>query len=157
MTSSSSRASFLTLPLELRLQVYRNMFTANNMMDWQAIDILSIGDDLGTRQDYHWLWHTAIMQANRTIHEEASDVFYGERVFVLTIVSLVDIKAVLEMMGKDNCKRIRELVITCRVESLDHSPPPWIDIANLLEDYFGVGQNGKQSALRLLSLYTDYD
>src|ERR1700761_5056207 len=84
--SQVRQASFLDLPVELRLMVYKYL-VPNTFVPVRFLPPSSLAhpDQLNLRTDGRFCY-PAILRTNRLIYKEAIDLWYGSAVFYLQIV-----------------------------------------------------------------------
>ncbi len=83
---SKGKCHFLELPVEIRLIIYQYLIPD------QPVQARRSGTR-SLRQDRTPV-HTAIFRANKTIHEEVADLFYGQTTFDIDVTNEHDINAV---------------------------------------------------------------
>ena len=68
-------ATFMTLPIELRLQIYRELFVSTKPRGWRMAQRVRRPVTCYIDRTFN----TAILEVNKKIYEEAKSILYGER------------------------------------------------------------------------------
>lgn len=112
---SSMPTTFMSLPSELRNQIYQDVLLSENPIVVKAIygiDMLDI--------------NPVLLLANRTIHREASSLLYAQNTFNLSECTQQDGVSFLETIGPENAGRIGRVIINFPGLKFDASLTPGV-------------------------------
>jgi hypothetical protein len=97
MTTEDMLTNFLTLPSELRNRVYELCLLHQESLDpWTAYN---------QRQELT----PGLLRANKTVHREASSLFYAQNRFNFTMATPDDVALFLRTIGRNNADYIRQV------------------------------------------------
>jgi hypothetical protein len=130
--SQARQVSFLDLPVELRLVVYKYLVpnTVVPVRYFPSSDDAH-SDHLNLRTDGRFCY-PAILRTNRLIYEEAIDLWYGTAVFYLNILGdFLNFQGTKYFPGDvlpQTLRRVRTLHITLTLRPPSDRYAPWVQV-----------------------------
>jgi len=113
MASSSNSSTFLRVPIEVRLDIYRNLLVSSCGIDLDGIPVHRHTRIPDSNRQQQPVVHVNILCTSKQVHDEASAILYGENVFALKFNSRFQIRNTLNAHDKFDSYRhlIRRVTI----------------------------------------------